>query len=399
MVEPSALLSLGAAAASGALGALVFLRGPRERFSRLFLFWTLLVALWQLLGFQVQGAPTPEEALRWARLRSIPLVFLPFGFFHMAYAYAAEGETPGRLPGPRPLLPLYYLLPGAPFLLLALGPGALWMSEAQRGPWGWTFLYGPAFLFFAVYLLANGLGGVMFLLRSYLKVPDIQERKRTRSLLLGVAPLFTLGVAGDFFLPLLEAPGPETSPFLVLLMAATVGALATEKGVLRPVHQAVRPVFRYRLEEGTTAVVDEKSPRVSLEAFYDHVARGHRGLCISPTEPDVLRKRYPLEGVTFYWITEAHGETTIYPVELERIGWTVREFAETHHPSVILVDGLTALAARNGFDPAHKLFQALQASTGEFKSLLLLPIDFDALEPDQRPLLQQGVRMLQSGKT
>jgi hypothetical protein len=163
-----------------------------------------------------------------------------------------------------------------------------------------------------------------------------------------------------------------------LLVPVTEADLGTEK--------------RFELQDGLCYIVVEKSPSMSFEVFRDLVTHGYQGLCITRMPPARVRDGLGLEKTPILWLSRISAEKdTIRPWPLEGISIVVEHFISSGEKTVVLLDGLEYIISHNDFQSSLTLLHDLNERMAMEGSILILPLDPDALDEREFALIRRDL--------
>ncbi len=185
----------------------------------------------------------------------------------------------------------------------------------------------------------------------------------------------------------------------ILVFAMTVGAYLLYAPMQEGVQYSFIPVKpalekrseserRYVLEKGVSTLVWERRPTRSMRIFHDHVTHGVHGLLITRRFPDKIREEEGLEKTPIVWLSrEGETEHVIRPGDLISFSHTIREFIKKTDDGIVLIDGLEYLILQNSFMDVLKSLQSLNDSAAQSKSRIIIPVDAESLDEQQKHLL------------
>jgi hypothetical protein len=152
----------------------------------------------------------------------------------------------------------------------------------------------------------------------------------------------------------------------------------------------------YDLPGGYSYLVEERTPSHCFEVFKDLVTHGNQGLCITRTMPDKVRSQYGLERTPIIWLTRvADSPDTLRPYPVGKISETVQLFISAGKRTVVLLDGVEYLIMHNDFKTVLTSLQDLNEYIAQNDSIMILPVDAEAMEPKQFALLRRDLRMIE----
>lgn len=149
-------------------------------------------------------------------------------------------------------------------------------------------------------------------------------------------------------------------------------------------------LFIYQLRKGHIYLQKGEDPDESFELFVDLLMRGLKGLCITRTNPERIRKRYNLKKTPIAWLTEIQTteELTMSP-QLEQLLHTIIEFIDKSEHSVILLDGIDYLIQHNNFRRVLHFFHRLRDEIAVSKSRMIITISPTTIGEKELKLLER----------
>ncbi|MEE9223820.1 MAG: DUF835 domain-containing protein, partial [Thermoplasmata archaeon] len=168
--------------------------------------------------------------------------------------------------------------------------------------------------------------------------------------------------------------------------------------LLIPVTEAdLKTKKTYDLPGGYSYLVEEQTPSLCFEVFKDLVTHGNQGLCITRTMPEKVRSQYGLEKTPIIWLTRvADSPDTLRPYPVGKISETVQLFISAGKNTVVLLDGVEYLILHNDFKTVLTSLQDLNEYIAQNDSILILPVDAEAMEPKEFALLRRDLRMIET---
>ena len=151
-----------------------------------------------------------------------------------------------------------------------------------------------------------------------------------------------------------------------------------------------RRLMRFRIEDGSLYLVQERAPHLSVEAFQDLINVGYPGLIISRTPEREMRHRMEVE-TEYWWVAEKAGEAALQPI-LEEIEQRIEDWPVR---SVILIDRLDYLLTRHGFPELLLFVQHLRDHAYIIGHIIILSLDPQVLTRSELSLLEKEVREIE----
>ena len=149
-------------------------------------------------------------------------------------------------------------------------------------------------------------------------------------------------------------------------------------------------LMKFRLEDGTIYLVQEKSPQNSIEAFKDLLKVGYRGIVISRTPEKEFRKI--CDGIyEYHWLAEVGGENAL-PPNLRKIELKIENFPIKN---VILLDRIDYLMFKNGFTELLDFIQHLHEIAYISNHIVILSVDPSLLKEDELKLMEKETQPIE----
>jgi len=197
------LLPLLALLLNVSLAGISLFRNPRSRLNRVFAYFVLAMAVWNVGSFGLRQAPTPASAFFWEIVIHVGVVLIPAFYYHFVLIFL-DATTRHR----RSLALVYGL--AFVFSALNLSGSPLFMRGVKWTYWGWAPAPGPLYNLNVATFLAFMILGLYRLSSAYRQIESSFRRNRALLILLGTA----LSVAGGMvdilrFLAAKVFPGAE----------------------------------------------------------------------------------------------------------------------------------------------------------------------------------------------
>lgn len=179
----------------------------------------------------------------------------------------------------------------------------------------------------------------------------------------------------ESFIVVIELVKINLVPFVTAFLLAAAVTIGRERiAAVMPMGDADEPRLQYGIERGTAYLVTEEIPRKTYHVFADLLSSGYRGLGISRTHPDEVRREHTID-VPILWLSRLHvGENVVYP-NIKVIEEIIEEFLGNKGKNVILLERLDYLISQNGFEETLQFIQKLSSLVYVTRSIALLHID------------------------
>lgn len=183
---------------------------------------------------------------------------------------------------------------------------------------------------------------------------------------------------------------------MVGLVAYAVRGPSYLQELLVPVTEAdLGTELKFELQDGLTYLVVESDSTLSFEIFRDLVTHGYQGICITRMPPKRVRDQLGLEKTPVLWLSRvASARDTIRPWPLEGISIAIEHFISSGEKTVVLLDGLEYIISHNDFQSSLTLLHDLNERMAMKDSILILPVDPDALEDKEFALVRRDLIQL-----
>ncbi|MBD3387821.1 MAG: DUF835 domain-containing protein [Candidatus Altiarchaeales archaeon] len=146
----------------------------------------------------------------------------------------------------------------------------------------------------------------------------------------------------------------------------------------------------YQLDPGKSYLFEERKPMKCYEVFVDLVKHGYAGLCISRTNPSVIRKMHGISATPMVWVTDIKtSEPTIDPKDLVGVSKMVSEFVEKAKNGVVFIEALTYLIGHNDFNGVLNIVQHIRDKVSDSNSSLIIYADPIVLSERELEMLMQ----------
>jgi len=152
---------------------------------------------------------------------------------------------------------------------------------------------------------------------------------------------------------------------------------------------------KFSLEGGMTYLIEEEKPTKTFRIMIWALRQGHNTLCITRSNPRMIRKKYETGDARIIWLSERQSpnEETILP-NLETMANDIVDHADEYEEALIILDGLEFLVDANGFDPVIRFLRQMVDAISDSDDVLLVPIAPGALEDRQMVLLRREMERL-----
>lgn len=168
---------------------------------------------------------------------------------------------------------------------------------------------------------------------------------------------------------------------------------------LKPTQEGeVKTESKYRLERGTSYLVEEESADLSYDLFTDCATHGAQGLCITRDYPEKIRKKYNLQKTPILWLSNSESEFAIEPVQLGKLYHRIEDFLKKSQNSIVLLGGIEYIITQNNYTSALKFLQLVRDQISIHDSLLISPISPTTLAERDLKLIEREMTVLDKNK-
>jgi len=141
-----------------------------------------------------------------------------------------------------------------------------------------------------------------------------------------------------------------------------------------------------KIEMGHSYLIKEKKPVRSFEIFRSGLAQDIKGICISTTPK--VHLDLP-ESTLCMWLNTVKTDGSFDPANLQKIYHEIAGFTEKNGEVLILLDGLETMILNSDFHRVQKFLDSLKTLTISKKSLAIIPVNTDALDPKESAYLER----------
>lgn len=167
-----------------------------------------------------------------------------------------------------------------------------------------------------------------------------------------------------------------------------------------------RPKFFHKLSEHSKKEIEVFSPQKfeipapgvymvprqetdnEYNIFVDYVFHGITGMVLTRNHPDEIREKYSLKETNIIWISDTADGQLKSISTLSDVSILIGEFYKHNKKSVVLLDGVEYLVARNGFESVYQLLQQKRDQALASKGFCIIPVKIEAFEKKDFALLE-----------
>lgn len=167
--------------------------------------------------------------------------------------------------------------------------------------------------------------------------------------------------------------------------------------VIEPeVEKQVSTPLKYDVELQEVYLIEEERPEKAYDMFTDLVKHGFKGFGVCRMHPQKVRERYGLEKTPVMWLSEIEKKQVeqVGPQDIPKLVYVVAEFIKRAQPAVVLLEGMEYLVVQNDFRTVLKLLNTLSDYVATSESVLLVPVNPQALPDHQYVMLKRSFRVV-----
>lgn len=160
-----------------------------------------------------------------------------------------------------------------------------------------------------------------------------------------------------------------------------------EAGALEEAVESAKPAFEFKtpFEQGESyLIIDDSKASKTFEAYKKMLEKDRNGMCITTIFPPKVEDKHGIEKSGIIWLTDCgSGKPEINEVSPNRLDFELNKSVMqvvNKENSVIMLHGLEYLISNLGYEKVLKFVQQIKNKVEANKSLLLCPINPDALE-------------------
>ncbi len=155
-----------------------------------------------------------------------------------------------------------------------------------------------------------------------------------------------------------------------------------------------RPIDPYALTPGMSYLIERERPDDCFTAYAKLLSSGMDGVCITRTNPKVVRKKFGMKDTPIKWLTDRNTATEpTISSELEFLFNELEMFITLHPEGVILLDGLEYLISNNDFRKIQRFVRELVDEISEHEALLIIPVSPYAVETKNLKVLEREMEI------
>ena len=146
----------------------------------------------------------------------------------------------------------------------------------------------------------------------------------------------------------------------------------------------------FEMKAGEAYYINEKNSKYAMKIFQQVLDRGLKGLYITRMNPQSL-EFVNHENAKIIWLSSIRGKDRISPGDLTKLHATVVEFMNGNEKGFVVLDGIETMITNTDFIKVLHLLQKLRDVVSEKHGVLLISIDLDTLNPQNRALFKKEI--------
>ncbi len=151
---------------------------------------------------------------------------------------------------------------------------------------------------------------------------------------------------------------------------------------------------KFTIAAGASYLLKESPTKKAFEIFVDKVTHNYQGLCITRTNPDLLKKQYDLQKTPVLWLSDVKDSKMFSSSDLLLISKLIVDFITKADKSIIILDRIDYLIAKHGFQEVLKLLIKLNDRVMVSNTMLLVPVDPSLLRSEEFTFLEKELQFL-----
>ncbi len=181
-----------------------------------------------------------------------------------------------------------------------------------------------------------------------------------------------------------------------LIRELRVALKKDDAGLRKEVERIVRKYAKkkkkgsFEMKAGQAYYINEKNSKYAIKIFQQILERGLKGLYITRMNPQSL-EFVNQENAKIIWLTSIKGKDRISPGDLTKLHATVVEFMNENEKGVVVLDGIETMITNTDFIKVLHLLQKLRDVVSEKHGVLLISIDLDTLNPQDKAHFQKEI--------
>jgi len=149
------------------------------------------------------------------------------------------------------------------------------------------------------------------------------------------------------------------------------------------------------LDIGVTYLIFEPKSERALSLFIKEIRGGVKGLYVTRSNPNQVKRRVYLGDAKVVWLTSVQTDRDVESISgLQELSILISKFIDENPTSAILLEGIEYLVSNNNFQVVLRLIQQLRDKVSTSDSKMLIPMNPNALEQRQLPLLEGECQVL-----
>ncbi len=152
---------------------------------------------------------------------------------------------------------------------------------------------------------------------------------------------------------------------------------------------AQKPKSILDIEEKNSYLIKSDTPKKAYEMFLEKTSSGFSGLCITRTNPDIIREKYGIEYHNIIFLSDIKEKKFLSTSNLDQLYKIINDFINQNPKSIILIDRIDYLIARHSFANVLRFITRLNDKIITSLSVLLIPVDSMLIIPQNLSYLEK----------
>ena len=189
----------------------------------------------------------------------------------------------------------------------------------------------------------------------------------------------------------------EDVDMLVLYANQIAEFMERTRLVVEPeVEKQVSTPLKYDLNLQEVYLIEEERSEKAYDMFADLVKHKFKGFGICRTHPQKIRETYGLKRTPMMWLSEIERKQVeqVGPQDIPKLIYLVAEFIKRAQPAVVILEGMEYLIVQNDFETVLKLLHTFSDYVTTSQSILLVPVNPDALPHHQYVMLRRAFNVI-----
>lgn len=149
--------------------------------------------------------------------------------------------------------------------------------------------------------------------------------------------------------------------------------------------------------EKNSYIVKDTLPNRAYDFLSEKITDGYKGLCVTRTNPADIKKKYNID-MPIIWLSNQKNKDFLTSTNIITLKNRIKDFIKKNKKAIILLDRVDYLINMHGFTDILKLIYSINDEILINKSILMLNVNPDTLNPQELSLLEQEFQELPKSK-